>query len=92
MSTEGYLADFESEDSSGDVSSDYDTSEENEKNYKSKSDDVGLLKRTLKLSLNFQVKAQTKTFHTLPFLFALFLAPTRSSGSSSVRVCVCVRL
>ena len=55
MSTEGYLADFESEDSSGDASSDYDTSEEKEKNYKTKSGDVGLLKRTLKLSLNFQV-------------------------------------
>ena len=48
MITEGYLADFETEESS-----DEESSEDKEDN--NKSDDMGLLKRTLKLSLNFQV-------------------------------------
>ena len=49
MITEGYLADFETEESS-----DEESSEDKEDN--NKSDDMGLLKRTLKLSLNFQVE------------------------------------
>ena len=46
--TEGYLADFESAESS-----DEESSKEQEEN--NKSDNMGLLKKTLKLSLNFQV-------------------------------------
>ena len=59
--TEGYLADFESEESS-----DEDSSKEQEEN--NKSDDMGLLKRTLKLSLNFQVFVEKIKSQSISFI------------------------
>ena len=70
MITEGYLADFETEESS-----DEESSEDKEDN--NKSDDMGLLKRTLKLSLNFQVfgfgKISTQTLSFFLFLISIYL-------------------
>ena len=69
MITEGYLADFETEESS-----DEESSEDKEDN--NKSDDMGLLKRTLKLSLNFQVfgfgKKSTQTLFFSLFLISIY--------------------
>ena len=70
MITEGYLADFETEESS-----DEESSEDKEDN--NKSDDMGLLQRTLKLSLNFQVfgfgKISTQTLSFFLFLISMYL-------------------
>ena len=72
--TEGYLADFESEESS-----DEDSSKEQEEN--NQSDDMRLLKRTLKLSLNFQVSVlKNKTQSIKPY----FLSPSLSGGQPSL--------